>query len=355
MNITPEIEDSEVLKMRNKNPDFQPNELTPETKASMKTRIISAIVALVVCVPLILLGDFFFAAFVFFLIVVGTYEIIHCAKKKYNIALYIVAWVLALLMTYWPMIRSIPEFVTGKDTFNWHMYTMFKELYISIPVLLLSVCGLFFMVIIDKGFTVRDACFIFTMLLVITIGFQSGLIVRYFPSQQYHAMFPDASTKFMNLYDNLESCLLIVYVLVGTFMTDVGAYFVGVFFGKHKMNPRVSPKKTWEGFVGGVVISTVSSFAFGFIFSICKHPLVYGVLDFEHWYLILVLSLIIPLASVLGDFVFSCAKRHFEIKDFGNIMPGHGGVLDRLDSVVFSLLTTATFIYLFQYWSKFIK
>ena len=73
--------------MSNHNPDLQPNELTPETKASMKTRIISAIVGLVVCVPLIVLGDFFFFAFVTFLVVVGTYEIIHCAKKKYNIAL----------------------------------------------------------------------------------------------------------------------------------------------------------------------------------------------------------------------------------------------------------------------------
>ena len=355
MNITPETEDSEVSKMRNKNPDLQPNELTPETKASMKTRIISAIVGLVVCVPLIVLGDFFFFAFVTFILVVGTYEIIHCAKKKYNIALYIVAWILALLMAYWPMIRSIPGFVTGEATFNWHMYTMFEELYISILILVLGVCGLFVMVIIDKGFTVRDACFIFTMMLVITLGFQSGLIVRYFPSQQFHKMFPDATTQFMNWYDNLESCLLIVYVLIGTFMTDVGAYFVGVFFGKHKMNPRISPKKTWEGFFGGVVISSLVSFAFGFIFSICKHPLIYGILDFEHWYLILVLSLIIPLASVLGDFVFSSAKRHFDIKDFGNIMPGHGGVLDRLDSVVFSLLTTATFISLYQYWSQFIK
>ena len=341
--------------MKNKNPELQPNELTPETKASMKTRIISAVVGLVVCVPLIVLGDFFFFAFVTFALIVGTYEIIHCAKKKYNIALYIVAWILALLMAYWPMIRSIPGFVRGDVTFNWHMYTMFEELYISILILVLSVCGLFVMVIIDKGFTVRDACFIFTMMLVITIGFQSGLIVRYFPSQQYRLVVGDpAGSGYLNLYDNLESCLLLVYVLIGTFMTDVGAYFVGVFFGKHKMNPRISPKKTWEGFFGGVIISTIVSFAFGFIFSICKHPLVYGILDYEHWYWILVLSLIIPFASVLGDFVFSSAKRHFEIKDFGNIMPGHGGVLDRLDSVVFSLLTTATFISLYQYWTEFL-
>ena len=144
--------------MKHTNPELQPNELTPETKASMKTRIISAIVAGAVCIPLVILGDFFFFAFVTFAIFVGTYEIIHCAKKKYNIALYIVAWILALLMAYWPMIRSIPGFVRGDIVFNWHLYTMFEELYISILILVLSVCGLFVMVIIDKGFTVRDAC-----------------------------------------------------------------------------------------------------------------------------------------------------------------------------------------------------
>jgi CDP-diglyceride synthetase len=102
-------------------------------------------------------------------------------------------------------------------------------------------------------------------------------------------------------------------------MTDIGAYFIGVFFGKHKMNPRISPKKTWEGFVGGIVISLVFSLGFALILSVCKHPLVYGILDLEHWYLILALSFIIPLVSTLGDFVFSCAKRHFEIKDFGEV------------------------------------
>ena len=229
------------------------------------------------------------------------------------------------------------------------------DINISILILVLSVCGLFIMVIIDKGFTVRDACFIFTMMLIITVGFQGALVVRYFPSQQLPLeMREQLGSGYFNLYDNLESCLLIVYVLLGTFMTDIGAYFIGVFFGKHKLNPRISPKKTWEGFFGGIIISTIVSFAFGFIFSITGHPLAYGILDREHWYLILVLSFVIPFASVLGDFVFSSAKRHFEIKDFGNIMPGHGGVLDRLDSVIFSMLTTATFITLYQYWSKFI-
>ena len=138
-------------------------------------------------------------------------------------------------------------------------------------------------------------------------------------------------------------------------MTDIGAYFIGVFFGKHKMNPRISPKKTWEGFVGGIVISSFFSFGAAMILCVCKHPLVSGLLDLQHWYLILALSLILPFVATLGDFVFSSAKRHFEIKDFGNIMPGHGGVLDRLDSVIFTMITTAVFLELVSYWGNFVK
>lgn len=346
----------EVSKMTSNdfNNEFQPNEITTEQKTSMKVRIISAAIGIVIAVPLIVLGDIFFFLLVSFLVFCGTYEIIHCAKKKYNIALYIVAFILAILMTYWPIIRSIPNFVNGTKEFNWHMYTMFEEIKISISILALSAAGLFFMVIIDKGFSVRDACFIFTMMILITIGLQSALIVRYFPSQVYHLLYPDASTKFMNMYDNLESCLLLVYVLIGTFMTDAGAYFIGVFFGKHKLNPRISPKKTWEGFFGGIFFSIIFSFGFAFLFAVFGHPLVHGIFDKEHWYLILILSSILPFVSTFGDFVFSSAKRYFEIKDFGNLMPGHGGALDRIDSVIFTMLTTAVYISLIQYWGQFI-
>ena len=341
--------------MKNNN-SIQPNEISAETKASMKTRIISAIVGIVIAVPLIFLGDYFFFALVVFVLIVGTYEIIHCAKRKYNPALYIVAFILALLMTLWPLIRALPNFYqnvqAGASASDFRIFDYFTELNISISIFALGAFGLFFMVLIDKGFTVRDACYIFTMMIVITIGLQSGLYMRYLPSHVYHLQ-EGASTSYFNWYDNLESCLLIVYGLIGTFMTDAGAYFVGVFFGRHKMNERISPKKTWEGFVGGIVISSVFSFGFAMLLAAFNHPLIIGILDLKHWYLILILSLIIPMVSTLGDFVFSSVKRYFEIKDFGNLIPGHGGVLDRLDSVMFSFITMGVFLSLIQYWSQF--
>ncbi len=342
-----------LKKMKNNKEVLTPNELTPETKASMKTRIISAIVAGIIIIPLLILGDYFSFALIAFLTIVGTYEVVHCAKKHYNPALYIVAIVLALLMTFWPLIRTLPKFFS-REIGALSLFESFNDLYISLMVLALGAFGLFFMVIIDKGFTVRDACFMFTMIMIVTVGFQSALYVRYLPS--YFHYYPDIpSNTFFNTYDNLESSLLLLYVLFATFMTDIGAYFIGVFFGKHKMNPRISPKKTWEGFAGGIIISSFFSFGAAMILCATKHPLVSGLLDLEHWYLILILSLVLPFVATLGDFVFSSAKRHFEIKDFGNIMPGHGGVLDRLDSVIFTMITTAVFLELVSYWGNFVK
>ena len=343
-----------LKKMRNNKEVITPNELTPETKASMKTRIISAIVGGIIVIPLLILGDYFIFALIAFFTIVGTYEVVHCAKKHYNPALYIVAIVLALLMTFWPLIRYIPINLNNHSDFNLgSLYASFNDLYISIMVLALGAFGLFLMVIIDKGFTVRDASFMFTLIMIVTVGFQSALYIRYLPCHYYVKAGNEANL--FNSYTNLESSILFLYVLVATFMTDIGAYFVGVFFGKHKMNPRISPKKTWEGFFGGIIISSIFSFGFAMILFATGHPFIEGLLDLNHWYLILILSFLLPFVATLGDFVFSSAKRHFEIKDFGNIMPGHGGVLDRLDSVIFAMITTAVFLEIIQYWSPFIK
>ena len=328
---------------------LQPNELTTEVKASMKTRIISSIVALAICIPMLGAGDFFFFAFTLFVVACSTFEIIHCAKRKYNPALYIVAFIFALCMTYWPIIINLHACYKGGSFDGWRIYNAFNSLNYSVTILALGAFGVFSMVLIDKGFTVRDACFIFAMMVLITLGYQCGAYLRYFPSYIYHSVNGPA-TSYFNLYDNLESGLLFAYVLLGTIMTDIGAYFIGVFFGKHKMNERISPKKTWEGFVGGVVISTIVSFGFALPFMLTGHPLVLGVLDKDHWYLVLILSLIIPFVSTLGDFVFSSVKRYFGIKDYGKVMPGHGGVLDRLDSAIFSFTTAAIFISIVQYW-----
>jgi len=124
-------------------------------------------------------------------------------------------------------------------------------------------------------------------------------------------------------------------ILLGTFIliwvNDSFAYLVGKNFGKQKLFEKISPKKTVEGFLGGLFFSTIASY---FIATFTQ------TLSFTNW---LILSIIISVFGTLGDLIESKFKRQAKVKDSGTIMPGHGGLLDRLDSIIFA----APFIYLF--------
>lgn len=121
-------------------------------------------------------------------------------------------------------------------------------------------------------------------------------------------------------------CLLFVPFLMA-FLSDTGAYFVGVFFGKHKLCPVISPKKTVEGFIGGIATAVIGMLAYGLIME--------RFFLFEVNYLVaLVYGLLGSVAGVMGDLSMSVIKRQTGIKDYGNLIPGHGGILDRFDSVM---------------------
>jgi len=113
-------------------------------------------------------------------------------------------------------------------------------------------------------------------------------------------------------------------VFITAFGTDTFAYFSGYFFGKRKLCPTISPKKTVEGAIGGVIGTIILSLGFGYLF--LK----------EHLFAVLLIGLIGSIFSMAGDLTASLIKRKVGIKDFGNIMPGHGGVLDRFDSIIFT-------------------
>ncbi len=121
--------------------------------------------------------------------------------------------------------------------------------------------------------------------------------------------------------------MILFYVIIANYTTDSFALFIGKAFGKHKLNPRISPNKTIEGTLGGYLFGAVISFIFGYFF-VEEAPLAF----------LLTSSLIMPIAGQMGDLAFSAIKRHFNIKDFGNIFPGHGGMLDRVDSMTFNSL-----------------
>ena len=124
-------------------------------------------------------------------------------------------------------------------------------------------------------------------------------------------------------------------------ISDAGAYFVGSALGKHKMAPNISPKKSWEGFFGGIVAAIVSVLVVGFGYPWAE-SLLNGSADFMvNIWLLVVVAIVGSVLGVIGDFSASLLKRQCEVKDFGSILPGHGGILDRFDSMLFA----APFLY----------
>ncbi|MCL4161855.1 UNVERIFIED_CONTAM: hypothetical protein GTU68_010838 [Idotea baltica] len=133
-----------------------------------------------------------------------------------------------------------------------------------------------------------------------------------------------------NYYDDYNPNILLgAFILV--WVNDTFAYLVGSKFGKQKLFPSISPKKTVEGFLGGLFFACIASY---FI----SHYT--NTLSFSQW---LILSIIVSVFGTLGDLIESKFKRQANVKDSGTIMPGHGGLLDRFDSIIFA----APFIYLF--------
>ncbi|HZR44128.1 MAG TPA: CDP-archaeol synthase [Ktedonobacteraceae bacterium] len=124
----------------------------------------------------------------------------------------------------------------------------------------------------------------------------------------------------------------LVATFLGVWGFDACAFFSGLYFGRHKLAPRISPGKTWEGVAGGLILCIISCLLVTVV------PL--GV----PWYLAIVLGILISAAAVIGDLAESLIKRQAHVKDSGQIMPGHGGMLDRIDSLLFVVIV----VYLFS-------
>ncbi len=152
----------------------------------------------------------------------------------------------------------------------------------------------------------------------------------------------------LNRMDETHGAFYVVLCLAAAWLSDGAAYFVGTFCGKHKLCPEISPKKTVEGAVGGVVGNIIILYIFVIVYTTVMHSKGYEFSTNYVWTGIV--GLITSLLSMVGDLSASLIKRQNNIKDFGKIMPGHGGVLDRFDSV----LVVAPFMALaFKYFTIF--
>ena len=186
--------------------------------------------------------------------------------------------------------------------------------------------------VIPKEFIVKTFCFYVILviaemfLLILLSKMKIGIkdVAISFWGMMYIIFF----LAFIPLLYGLEGGkFLIWYILISAWGTDTFAYFTGIKFGKHKFS-KISPKKSIEGCIGGIIGATVLMF----VFTIFVNK--YTNINMPYWYII-IMGIILSVLSQIGDFSASAIKRTVGIKDFGKIFPGHGGMLDRIDSIIF--------------------
>ena len=332
------------------------NELSPEAKQSLKKRVITALIMVAITVPCLILGNWLYFGFIVLITVLAAYELVHVTKieGKLRIAIYIITITLLILLVNYIFFRNNWEFVkANKHIDAWQFVTNgFQNIELSSMLIILAATIYFVFSFVTEKMKLYYAFYFITMLVVVSLGIQSFLYLRF----STYSAWQLADKAYFDLpsFPYFESLTLLLYVALGVTMNDIGAYFVGMLFGKHKMNPRISPKKTWEGFVGGVVFSAIISITFALVLAAVGKPIhPHFVLKEAYW--VVLISLVMPLAGDIGDFIFSAIKRNEGIKDFSNLLPGHGGILDRIDSLLFACGAVAAMIALMDFVAPIIE
>lgn len=261
----------------------------------MRLRLITAIIALIVFIPLVIFSNtWVFPVAMGICTAIATFEIIRCIGQKKNFFLIIPLCAVGLFF---------PIYTRYAGGLNNILSTgVAILLLISIYVFAVAVFG-------NKTLKITDAGLLLATFIYVTAGFSSSVYIR-----------------------DLNNGVYLLYLpFISGWITDSFAYFSGRLFGKHKLIPSVSPKKTVEGAIGGTIFGAASILLFAFVVA----ELIDGKGGITANYLAFaVLGLIIPIISQIGDLIMSVIKRHYQIKDYGKFFPGHGGMLDRFDSSI---------------------
>ncbi|MBK3494356.1 phosphatidate cytidylyltransferase [Viridibacillus sp. YIM B01967] len=254
----------------------------------MKQRIITGVIAAALFIPFVVFGGIPFTLLVYAMAAIGLYEVL----RMKDISLFSVQGILTLLTMFILLMPNAWETKVMEAT----SYSKMEFLFLGAILLLI------YTVLIKNKFTFDDVGFVIISALYVGVGFHYLIETR------------------------IEGLEYIIYALVIVWTTDSGAYFVGRKIGKNKLWPEISPNKTIEGFVGGIITA---------IFFAIIYQLVVGI-DTSYVTLIIV-TIIASIFGQMGDLVESAIKRHYDVKDSGKILPGHGGILDRFDSLLFVL------------------
>lgn len=327
-------------------PHFEVNHLDEKKKKSMKSRIIVGVILAFTGFPSLFLGGWLYFVFISFFMVFAVYEILNAPQKKYHWGVWVFTFFITIAYVYWGLVKSnIQAYLASPSTYSFALENHFIEPGISWYAIIGALGAYFLFGLLFKDFTIHDITYLFAMSIFVGMGFQCMFFLRYHPL---------AITVFANddyLFRFMTSAFLFVYVVIATFGNDTMAYFVGVFFGKHKMSARVSPNKSWEGFFGGWILGGGLAFGFACLVEGCGHPILRNVPMFGEnsmWWAWFLLSFTLPLIGVLGDLSLSLVKRYFGIKDYGKLLAAHGGVLDRVDSLTFCCIYTSILLVIFE-------
>ncbi|MDR0830781.1 MAG: phosphatidate cytidylyltransferase [Prevotellaceae bacterium] len=271
------------------------------------TRTLSGAVYVALIISAILINDYLFAAVFVVLSALTTFEFHKLTNKQENVD--VNAWL--------AMIGSIAVY----GIFCIALFSDYKEHRQEVDTIFFISCILLLMfyfytfieeIFAKKSNPIHSVAYAFFGLIYAALPFGAMLLIR-------------SENKYF---------LLALFVII--WANDTFAYLVGSRLGKHRLCERISPKKSWEGFFGGLIGALIA----GFVFSkFCTE------INLWQW---LVFALIIVVFGTLGDLFESLIKRTVGVKDSGNIMPGHGGFLDRLDSVIFSAIPVFIFLLIFN-------
>lgn len=282
----------------------------------MKKRMITAIVALIVFIPVLIFADTWALPIVASLgSMIACFEMFSCVGQKKNIIFTLPTYVIALIFPILSRIAYIYEFQQSFIKFALAVAVIAPLYMFAVAVFQTKkLC------VTDAGLAAFSCFYIIAALTSLIYIHDFAILGKY------------------------------VYLLcfIAAWATDSFAYFTGMLFGKHKLIPEVSPKKTVEGAIGGVVFCAISMVVFGLIIENFFNP----ENSFHANYLVLAISgIVISVISQIGDLIMSLIKRKYQIKDYGKIFPGHGGILDRCDSVIAVSLAIA---FITSYFNMFV-
>jgi phosphatidate cytidylyltransferase len=270
--------------------------------SKLSTRTIVAIIGMPLIIIVCLLGKVLFLIIPLGIGLISFYELTKMARNKHSYANLAVGWLIILLI----IINEYKPFI-------------------QLQILILISIGLLLLFELFRNKESAISNLGITLLGIFYIGFFSAALV------DLREFYNDSAfTYFQGGY-------LIISILISIWICDSAAYFIGIAFGKHKLMPRISPNKSWEGAIAGFIFSVITMIAAKALF-----------LEFLEWRDTIAVGIIVGIAGQFGDLIESMIKRDSRVKDSSSIIPGHGGILDRFDSLLFTAPAVYLYLKLFQ-------